>query len=75
MLILLSFTLLKSSSYGLIGMVTRSAWQDYKPQILVAPRDLSQMLSSYNFRSELFTYDPVSISDIFIKTKFNTVLG
>ena len=34
------FTLLKSSRYGLMGMVTRSAGQGYKPQILLAPRDL-----------------------------------
>ena len=34
---------------GLVGMVTRSAWQGYKPQIVAAPRDLSQILSSYNF--------------------------
>ena len=61
MLNLQGFTLLKSSRYGLIGMVTRSAWQGYKPQILVAPRDLSQILSSYNFKSELLTYDPVSM--------------
>ena len=50
MLNLQGFTLVKYSRYGLIGMVTRSAWQGYKPQILAAPRDLSQILSSYNFR-------------------------
>ena len=61
MLNLQCFTSLKSSRYGPIGMVTRSAWQGYKPQILAALRDLSQILSSYNFRSESLTYDPVSM--------------
>ena len=61
MLNLQGFTLLRSSRYDLIGMVTRSVWQGYKPQILVAPRDLSQILSSYNFKSESLTYDPVSM--------------
>ena len=47
MLNLQGFTLLKSSRYEFIGMVTRSAWQGYKPQILFAPRDLSQILNPY----------------------------
>ena len=40
MLNLKGFTLLKPSLYDLIGIVTRSAWQGYKPQNLVAPRDI-----------------------------------
>ena len=75
MLNLQGFTLLKSSMYGLMGMVTRSAWQGYKPQILVAPRDLSQILGSYNFRSELLTHDPVSMIRHLSSNKFNIMLG
>ena len=67
MLNLQSFSLVKSSSYDLIGIITRSAWQGYKLKILVAPRDLSQMLSSYKFRSELFGHDPVSMIRHFYK--------
>ena len=46
MLNLQGFTLLKPSLYDLIGIVTRSAWQGYKPQILVALRDMSQIFTT-----------------------------
>ena len=52
MLNLQGFMLLKPSLYDLIGIVTRSAWQGYKPQIRIAPRDVP---NAYNFRSELLT--------------------
>ena len=46
MLNLQGFILLKPSLYDLIGIVTRSAWQGYKQQILIAPRDMSQILTT-----------------------------
>ena len=45
MLNLQGFTLLKPSLYDLISIVTRSAWQGYKPQILAATRDMPQILT------------------------------
>ena len=44
MLNLQGFTFSKPSLYD--GIVTRSAWQGYKPQILVALRDMSQILTT-----------------------------
>ena len=46
MLNLQGFISLKPSLYDLNGKVTRSAWQGYKPQILAAPRDMSQILTT-----------------------------
>ena len=46
MLNLQGFKLLKPSLYDFIGITTRSAWQGSEPQILVAPRDMCQILTT-----------------------------
>ena len=60
MLNLQGSTLLKPSLYDLIGIATRSAWQGYKPQILVASRDMFQILTT-SVQSYSLACDPLAM--------------